>query len=153
MAKKRPFVMEFWPVFVIFLRLRPYSCSKQGVLGFHKQTWWWAFFTLGSTIHDRGWPKNDPFWTKIYQTWQACQHSKVVLRVQKGPKWSTLVFLIIWDPFGPSGPQSCKIRADRATSRCYFFWPVLIFGKSTQKTGENRRKHAKTGEKQALFWC
>ena len=32
------------------------------------------------------------------------------------------------------------------TSRCYFFWPVLIFGKSTRKTGENTRKQAKTRE-------
>ena len=29
------------------------------------------------------------------------------------------------------------------TSWCYFFWPVLIFGKSTRKTGENTRKQAK----------
>ena len=39
------------------------------------------FFTLGLTVHDWGWPKNGPFWTKKGQTWQACQHSKVV---QKG---------------------------------------------------------------------
>ena len=39
------------------------------------------FFTLGSTVHDWGWPKNGPFWTKNGQTWQACQRSKVV---QKG---------------------------------------------------------------------
>ena len=49
--------------------------------------------------------------------------------------------------------QSCKNVPIVPTSWCYFFWPVLIFGKSTRKTGENRRKHAKTGEKQALFWC
>ena len=29
------------------------------------------------------------------------------------------------------------------TSWCYFFWPVLIFGKYTRKTGENTRKQAK----------
>ena len=44
-------------------------------------------------------------------------------------------------------------RADRANQLVLFFWPVLIFGKSTQKVGENTRKYAKTGEKQALFWC
>ena len=59
--------------------------------------------------------------------------------------------------------QSCKNVRTVRTSRCYFFWPVLIFGKSTRKTGENTQKHAKTGEntrkqaktgeKQALFWC
>ena len=63
------------------------------------------FFTLGSIVHDWGWSRNGPFWTKKGQTWQACQRSKVV---QKGPKQSTYVFLIIWDPFwahlDPVGP-------------------------------------------------
>ena len=35
------------------------------------------------------------------------------------------------------GQQSCKNVPTVPTSRCYFFWPVLIFGKSTRKTGEN----------------
>ena len=39
------------------------------------------FFTLGSTVHDWGWPKNGPFRTKNGQTWQACQRPK---GVQKG---------------------------------------------------------------------
>ena len=66
------------------------------------------FFTLGSTVHDWGWPKNGPFWTKKGQTWQACQHSKVV---QKGPKGTKMVNLNVFDhkepfwahldPFGP----------------------------------------------------
>ena len=30
--------------------------------------------------------------------------------------------------------QSCKNVPTVLTSRCYFFWPVLIFGKSTRKT-------------------
>ena len=59
------------------------------------------FFALVST----SWLINGPFWTKTGQTWQACQRSKVV---QKGPKQSTYVFLIIWDPFwahlDPVGP-------------------------------------------------
>ena len=42
--------------------------------------------------------------------------------------------------------QSCKNVRTVRTSRCYFFWPVLIFGKSTRKTGENTRKQAKTRE-------
>ena len=29
------------------------------------------------------------------------------------------------------------------TSRCYFFWPVLIFGKSTRKSANFWEKHAK----------
>ena len=63
------------------------------------------FFTLGSTVHDWGWPKNGPFWTKKGQTWQACQHSKVV---QKGPKGTKMVNLNVFDHLGPilgpSGP-------------------------------------------------
>ena len=42
--------------------------------------------------------------------------------------------------------QSCKNVPTVPTSWCYFFWPVLIFGKSTQKTGKNTRKQAKTRE-------
>ena len=38
--------------------------------------------------------------------------------------------------------QSCK---NVPTSWCYFFWPVLIFGKSTQKTGKTRENRRKTG--------
>ena len=56
------------------------------------------FFTLGSTVHDWGWPKNGPFWTKNGQTWQACQRSKVV---QKGPKGSKMVNLSVFDHLGP----------------------------------------------------
>ena len=52
-----------------------------------------------------------------------------------------------------SSSQSCKNVPTVPTSWCYFFWAVLIFRKSTRKTGENRRKQAKTGEKQAFFWC
>ena len=42
--------------------------------------------------------------------------------------------------------QSCKNVRTMRTSRCYFFWLVLIFGKSTRKTGENTQKQAKTRE-------
>ena len=42
--------------------------------------------------------------------------------------------------------RSCKNVQTVRTSQCYFFWPVLIFGKSTQKAGENTRKQAKTRE-------
>ena len=34
-------------------------------------------------------------------------------------------------------------RANRANRLVLFFWPVLIFGESTQKTGENTQKQAK----------
>ena len=39
--------------------------------------------------------------------------------------------------------QSCKNVQTVRTSRCYFFWPVLIFGKSTRKTANFWEKHAK----------
>ena len=45
--------------------------------------------------------------------------------------------------FLPSVGQSCKNVQTVQTGRCYFFWPVLIFGESTRKTGENTRKQAK----------
>ena len=62
------------------------------------------FFTLGSTVHDWGWPKNGPFWTKNGQTWQACQRSKVV---QRGPKGTKMVNLSVlygheWQAMGPN---------------------------------------------------
>ena len=44
------------------------------------------FFTLGSTVHDCGWPKHGSFWTKTGKTWQACQHSKVAPKGSKGTK-------------------------------------------------------------------
>ena len=56
------------------------------------------FFTLGSTIHDWGWPKNDLFRTKNGQTWQACQLDKVV---QKGPKRPKMANLCVFDHLGP----------------------------------------------------
>ena len=79
-------------------------------MGFHKQATHRRrgdepFFTLGSSVHDWGWLKNGPFWTKKGQTWQACQHSKVV---QKGPKGTKMVNLSVFDHLGPlldpSGP-------------------------------------------------
>ena len=39
--------------------------------------------------------------------------------------------------------QSCKNMQTVRTSRCYFFWPVLINGKSTRKTANFWEKHAK----------
>ena len=62
--------MDYWPIFDIFHRLRPYLCSKRDILGFYKQAKHnrrpgdEPFFTLGSTVHDWEWPKNGPFWTK-----------------------------------------------------------------------------------------
>ena len=81
------------------------------------------FFTLGSTVHDWGWPKNGPFWTKKGQTWQACQHSKAV---QKGPKGTKMVNLNVFDHLGPilgpSGP----------------FWTILDKNDFFAPNGQNR---------------
>ena len=99
--------MEFRQIFEIFHRLWPYLFSKHGVLEFYKQATHRRlgdepFFNLGATVHDWGWPKKGPFWTKNGQAWQACQRTKVV---QKVPKWPTQVFLTIWNPFAKSlGP-------------------------------------------------
>ena len=41
-------------------------------------------------------------------------------------------------------------RADRADQSVLFFLAGANFW---EKHAKNRRKHAKTGEKQALFWC
>ena len=65
------------------------------------------FFTLGSTVHDWGWPKNGPFWTKNGQTWQACQLVKVV---QKGPKGTKMANLSFFDHLGPFGPIRTSLR-------------------------------------------
>merc|ERR1711994_973615 len=87
------------------------------------------FFTLGSTVHDWGWPKNGPFWPKNGQTWQACQRSKVVQRGPKGTKMVNLSLFehlgLFWahlDPFGPFHskmiflPQMDKIGFCRGAS-------------------------------------
>ena len=65
--------MEFWPIFDIFNRLWPYLFYEGGVLGFYKQATHVRpgdepFLTLGSTVHDWGWPKNGPFCAKNSQT-------------------------------------------------------------------------------------
>ena len=108
MAKKGHLFMEFWPIFDIFHGLRPYLCSKAQDLGFHKQSTHRRrghepFFTLWSTLHDWGWPKKGPFWTKNGQTGLSTW-SKWSKRAKKRPKWPPQVFLTIWahlDHFGP----------------------------------------------------
>ena len=65
--------MEFRQIFEIFHRLWPYLFSKHGVLEFYKQATHRRlgdepFFNLGATVHDWGWPKKGPFWTKNGQT-------------------------------------------------------------------------------------
>ena len=106
MAKNGLFFMEFWPIFDIFHWLRPYLCSKRGYLGFHKQATHRRhddepFFHSGVDRSWLGMAKNGPFWTKNGQTWQACQHSKVVQKGPKGIKMIKVSVLTVRDPFGP----------------------------------------------------
>ena len=99
MAKKEPLFMEFRQIFEIFHRLWPYLFSKHGVLEFYKQATHRRlgdepFFNLGATVHDWGWPKKGPFWTKNGQAWQACQRFKVF---QKGPEGTKMVNPKVFD--------------------------------------------------------
>ena len=95
--------MEFWPIFDIFHRLRPYYVPNGRFWGSTSRPHigdvaMSLFFTLGSTVHDWGWPKNGPLWTKNGQTWQAYRRSKVV---QKGPKGTKMANLSVFDHLGP----------------------------------------------------
>ena len=88
MAKNGHFFMKFWPIFDIFHRLRPYLCTKRGEVGFHKQPTHRRrddepFFTLGSTVHDWGWPKNGPFWD---EKWPNMAGLSTLQSGRKGPK-------------------------------------------------------------------
>ena len=47
-------------------------------------------------------------------------------------------------------PPELQKRAARADQSVLFFLPGANFW---EKHAKNRQKHAKTGEKQALFWC
>ena len=67
-----------------------------------------------------------------------------------------MVFLgITPKPVDPPLPplQSCKNVPTVPTSWCYFFWPVLIFGKNTRKQAKTRENRRKTGAFLVLiFW-
>ena len=112
MAKHGRFFMEFWPIFDIFHRLRPYLCSKRDVLGFYKQA-----------THRR--PGDEPLqkWSildKNGQTWQAFQRSKVVQNGKPKCFWS------FGTPLGPSGPLLT------ISNKNWFFTPnptLSIWGK------------------------
>ena len=83
------------------------------------------FFTLGSTVHDWGWPKNGPFWTKNGQTWQACQRSKVVQKVTKMVKLSAFDnFGSFWAHLDPIGPFQTRIEflLQSTPAKPYFFY-------------------------------
>ena len=98
--------MEKWPIFDISYRLRPYLYSKRDDLGFHKQATHRRrgdeplFLLWGRPFWDG--PKMVHFGPKVAKDSRLVNAPNWSKRVQKGPKWSTLVFLTIWDPFGPT---------------------------------------------------
>ena len=86
--------MEFRPIFDIFHSLWPYLCSKGGVLSLYKQAICMRpddepFLLLGPPFMTGDGLKKVHFGPKI------AKHGRLV----NVPKWSTQVFLTIWDPF------------------------------------------------------
>ena len=59
--------------------------------------------------------------------------------------WSKIYWLLHNVDILPACFQSCKNVPTVPTSWCYFFWPVLIFGKSTRKQAKTRENRRKTG--------
>ena len=59
------------------------------------------------------------------------------------------IVLLLFDVIGHCYTELQK-RADRADQSVLFFLAGANFW---EKHAKNRRKQAKTGEKQALFWC
>ena len=108
------------------------------------------FFTLGSTVHDWGWPKNGPFWTKSGQTWQACQRSGVVQKGPKGTKmanWSVFYHLEpFWARLDPFGPFQTKMfffapnGQSRVWRRCFGAKNHFLF-KMVQKAPDGPKRN------------
>ena len=86
------------------------------------------FFTLGSTVHDWGWPKNG-------QTWQACQRSKVVnlsLFEHLGPFWTISnknwyfapkhLCKTLYCPFGAKISSPALTLVCDCVGRCSWLW-------------------------------
>ncbi len=92
--------MEFWPIFDIFHRLRPYLCSKREVLGFHKQ----------ATHRRRG---DEPFfYFGVHRSWLGMAQKWSTL----DQKWPNMAGLSTFQ----SGPKGSK-RDQNDQPKC--FWP------------------------------
>ena len=92
--------MEFWPIFDIFHRLRPYLCSKREVLGFHKQ----------ATHRRRG---DEPFfYFGVHRSWLGMAQKWSTL----DQKWPNMAGLSTFQ----SGPKGSK-RVQNGQPKC--FWP------------------------------
>ena len=93
--------MEFWPIFDIFHGLRPYLCSKQDEVGFHKQP-----------THRRR--DDEPFfYSGVDRSWLGMAQKWSILD-QKWPNMAGLSTL----QSGPKGPK----RDQNGQPKC--FWPL-----------------------------
>ena len=75
-------------------------------MGFHKQATigdvvMSLFLLWGPPIMTGDGPKMVHFGPKMAKHGRLVNVPKWPKRVERGPKWSSQVFLIIWDPFGP----------------------------------------------------
>ena len=105
MAKKAIF-NGIWPIFDIFHSLWPYLCSKGGVLSLYKQAICMRpddepFLLLGPPFMTGDGLKKVHFGPKIAKPGRLVNVPKWPNQVLKRPKWSTEVFLIIWDSLRP----------------------------------------------------
>ena len=80
--------MEFWPIFDIFHELRPYLCSKQDEVGFHKHPTHRRrddepFFYSGV---DRSWLGMAQKWSILDQNWPNMAGLSTLQSGPKGPK-------------------------------------------------------------------
>ena len=102
--------MEFWPIFDIFHGLRPYLCSKQDEVGFHKQPTHRRrddepFFYSGV---DRSWLGMAQKWSILDQKWPNMAGLSTLQSGPKGPKrdqnGQPKSFWTFGTLLGPSGP-------------------------------------------------
>ena len=92
--------MECWPIFDIFHRLRPYLCSKQDEVGFHKQPTHRRhddepFFHSGV---DRSWLGMAQKWSILDQKWP---NMAGLSTFQKERKETKMINLSVFDHLGP----------------------------------------------------
>ena len=113
MAKNGHFFMEFWLIFDIFHRLRPYLCSKREDLGFHKQATHRRcgdepFFHSGL---DLSWLGMAQKWSILDQKWPNVAGLSTLQSGAKGSKRDQ-----------NSHPHTCKKRVIPVIYHRKFFW-------------------------------
>ena len=95
-------------------------------------------------------------WSSLLSIWIICEcfQAPSTTWSSSPTETSTPQTSTYWSPMLRTDPvwlRLCKNRVAKTCGPCgpvgaIFFWPVLILGKSTRKTGENTRKQAKTRE-------